>query len=59
MSERDRFKDAEGDAVYEAWRRGLNPDRVDFDRVDDDVRDGFDRFEAADREADRLERGPR
>lgn len=47
-------RDAYGDAIYDAWRAGLNSDHVDPDRVADDVRQGFDRFEAAEREVDRL-----
>lgn len=47
--EQDRFV---GDAYYEAWRRGLDPDRVDWDRVCQDFYDGRE----SSAEADRLER---
>jgi hypothetical protein len=55
----DRERDAIGDAEYAAWRAGLNPDRVDRDRVTDDVYAGYDRFECADREVSRLQRSQR
>ena len=42
--------DARGDAVYDAWLNGLNPDEVDYARVDEDYREGHDRFECAERE---------
>ncbi len=45
----DRFR---GDAIYEAYRRGLDVDRVDYDRVEQDFYDG--RSESA--EAERLAR---
>lgn len=48
--------DAFGDACYEAWRRGLNPDDVSRERVCEDVDNGWDRFDAADRESGRLQR---
>jgi len=51
--------DARGDAIYETWRRGGNPDLVDYDRVDEDVRLGYDRFDAASREASRIVGVPR
>lgn len=35
MSRRERDDDGFGDAVYEAWRSGLNPDHVDRDRLRD------------------------
>lgn len=54
---RDRDCDgAFGDAVYEAWRRGLDPDQVDRDRVCDDVHSGMPAWEAADNEVLRLTR---
>lgn len=53
---RKEVDDAYGDAVYEAWRAGQNPDRVDYERVRDDVCDGYDRWEAAEREVRRLRR---
>ena len=51
---RRRADDAWGDAVYGAWRSGLNPDDVDRERVAEDIRDGYDRHEAAEREVHRL-----
>lgn len=54
--DRKKFDDALGDAHYEAWRAGLNPDRVNPDRVQDSVDEGLDRFEAADREVSVLMR---
>lgn len=51
--------DAYGDAVYSAWRRGLNPDRVDRERVCDLVHRGEPSFRAAEIEVDRLERRDR
>lgn len=56
---RDRRKetqDAFGDAVYDAWRSGRNPDLVDYERIRDDVYDGYDRFEASEREVSRIGR---
>lgn len=53
MSGRD---DAFGDAVYEAWRRGLNPDAVDRDECDELVRAGYDRFDVAEIVTDRMAR---
>ena len=49
-----KYDDAFGDAVYDAWRAGYDPDRVDMDRIHEDVDDGYDRFETADREVSRL-----
>lgn len=46
----DGLPDYEGDVVYETWRRGGNPDRVDPDRVEDYYRAGLDSDEAAARE---------
>ena len=56
MSDRKSYDDAFGDAVYDAWRSGLNPDHVDRERTDQDVRDCYSRDEAAEREVDRLRR---
>lgn len=53
---RHEAREACGDAVYLAWRRGLDSDRVDYDRVTDDVYDGYDREDAAEREVRRLRR---
>ena len=48
--------DAYGDAVYEAWRRGMNPDRVDRDRVDYREAMGMDAHAAAAAEVRYLQR---
>lgn len=38
--ERRREEDSyRGDVIYEVWRNGGNPDRVDYDRVSDHFRD--------------------
>lgn len=34
--DRENIRKAIGDARYEAWRCGLNPDAVDYDRISDD-----------------------
>jgi len=31
----DKKSKYRGDVIYEVWRRGGNPDLVDYDRVDD------------------------
>ena len=30
---RDERRKYEGDAIYEAWRRGLDTDRIDYDEI--------------------------
>ncbi len=50
----DGLKGALGDAYYDAWMSGLNPDEVDVERVTDDYREGYDRFECAEREVGRM-----
>lgn len=47
-------EDAYGDAVYDAWRRGLNPDHVDRERIDDDWYAGYSREDCAEREVKRI-----
>lgn len=32
---RDERDDYRGDVIYDVWRSGGNPDRVDYDRCDD------------------------
>ena len=59
MRDRDEREDAFGDAVYDAWRSGLNPDYVSRDRIYDDMAEGCDRFEASSREVIRLQRSRR
>ncbi len=54
-AERRERLDAYGDAVYDAWRRGLNPDRVDPERIDDDWYAGHSREDCAAREVARIE----
>lgn len=39
-----------GDTVYEVWRRGGDPDMVDYDRLDDCCYEGLHPDEAAFRE---------
>ncbi len=39
-----------GDVTYDVWRRGGNPDRVDYDRVDDAYYNGEQSEDAASRE---------
>jgi hypothetical protein len=51
--------EAFGDAVYGAWKSGLNSDAVDMDRVFDDVAEGASREEAASREVRRLRESER
>jgi len=50
MSDRSKLDDAFGDAVYEVWRRGGNPDAVDRDHVAEVFYEDADqdRFETAD-----------
>lgn len=50
--ERFRRREYYYDAIYEAWRNGVNPDRVNYDRVEQDYYDGRD----PDAEARRLQR---
>ena len=44
------MSDTFGDAVYEAWRRGLNPDAVDADRIWYDEAQCYEPEEAISRE---------
>ena len=53
--ERRRY---EGDVMYEVWRREGNPDRVDYDRVQDAYYDGLTSDEAASREMKRQRPKP-
>ena len=59
MNRREDEDKAFGNAVYDAWRAGLNSDLVDRDRVTFDVRDGWYPDEAARREVGRLRRNER
>lgn len=43
---RDR-RDYHKDVQYEVWRSGRNPDRLDYDRVEDHRLDGTDAYDAA------------
>lgn len=45
-----------GDVIYEVWRQGGDPDRVDYDDVRDDIRDGYTAQEIAYSELRRQER---
>lgn len=38
--QREEQRRHEGDVAYEVWRRGGNPDRVDYERVTDAYHDG-------------------
>ena len=52
----EEVRKAQGDAVYDAHRSGLDPDMVDYERVRDDVLyEGHDRFSASEREVRRLQ----
>ena len=46
---RDR-REYEGDVFYDVWRSGGNPDRIDYDRVEDSRWEGLYPEEAAYRE---------
>jgi len=48
-----------GDVVYEVWRMGGNPDRLDRERVKEDLMYGDYATEIAEREIRRQERGSR
>ena len=52
--EREQRQEAWGDAVYAAWRRGLDSDRVDRDRMDDDSYAGHGPEECVERELKRI-----
>ena len=45
-----------GDVTYDVWRRGGNPDQVDYDEIRDDFYDGLSPDESATR-AIRRQRG--
>lgn len=47
MSKQDDYR---GDVIYDVWRRGGDPDRVDYDRTRDDFYDGLSSEESASRE---------
>ncbi len=60
MNRREREREFEGDVTYEVWRRGGDPDVVDFDRRYYDIDPEFDDpHEIADVEIRRQGRGPR
>lgn len=48
--EREERREFENDVFYEVWRSGRDPDRIDYDRVDDARWDGASVDEAADAE---------
>jgi len=50
----DKREKVHGDAVYEAWRSGANPDAVDYDLIDDDFYSGFSPEECVANEVRRL-----
>ena len=58
--EQERERDeAFGDAVYEAWRRGYNPDQVERERIEDDWYAGYPAEDCASREVNRIARARR
>lgn len=48
--------EAFGEAVYRAWKRGMNPDRVTRERIIDTLPDYVDPADCAQAEVDRLAR---
>lgn len=54
--ERKKQRDYEGDVIYEVWRRGGNPDQVDYDRVIDDYYNGIESDHSALQELKRQRR---
>jgi hypothetical protein len=45
--QREERRQYENDVYYEVWRGGGDPDRIDFDRVEDQRQDGAYPEEAA------------
>lgn len=45
--EREERREYENDVFYEVWRSGRDPDRIDYDRVDDNRLAGMDADDAA------------
>ena len=54
----DEYDAYRGDAFYEAWCRGHNPDRLDTDRLHDQFYDGLSVEEAVSRQFKRPEPEP-
>ena len=54
MNRRDEVREAWGDAVYEAYRHGLDSDHVSYEAVADDIYSGATREEAVEHEVERL-----
>jgi len=54
VSNREDIEKAFGDAVYLAWKRGINPDRVSRDRIADTIGDHYDAYDCAESEVRRL-----
>ena len=50
----EEIERAYGDAIYEAWCCGLNPDQVNRDCVEDFYYDSYDADEAASCEVNRI-----
>lgn len=44
-SKRSNRDEAFGDAIYDTWMRGGNPDHVSRERTDELCEEGYDRFE--------------
>jgi hypothetical protein len=55
---RKEYREYWGDVVYEVWRSGGNPDRVDDDRVMDDYYDHAEPEDSAMRELRRMQTPP-
>lgn len=45
--DRDERRKFEADVYYDVWRSGRDPDRIDFDRVDENRGNGMSTEEAA------------
>lgn len=52
MSETDPYNEA----IWQAWRRGKNPDAVDRDRISQDQAMGYENEEIVERELERINR---
>lgn len=50
----DKTEQAYGDAVYLAWKRGINPDRVSRDRINETIEESYDPYDCAETEVKRL-----
>lgn len=57
MGRREEQREYENDVFYEVWRSGGNPDRINYDRVEDHFYNG-DCYETATRHELRMQRPP-